>query len=213
MAALIAREQTGKGQRLDVSLIDCQVASLANIASNYLIGGKEAKRMGTQHSSIVPYQSFETKDAYLTVGAGNDSQFSKLCLAIERKDLICQKYKTNILRVKNRETLIPDLQKTFKQKTTQEWLEILEDSGLPFGPINNIKQTFDHPQVIARDMVQEVNHKLGKIKVVGIPVKYSDSRPGIRLPPPMLGEHTAEVLHSLGYSDQEIEQLKLENVV
>jgi succinate---hydroxymethylglutarate CoA-transferase len=193
--------------------LECQVASLANIASNYLIKGKEAKRMGTQHSSIVPYQSFGTKDAYLTIGAGNDSQYLKLCSAIERKDLISSEYETNILRVKNRQRLIPELQKTFKSKTTKEWLEILDDTGLPFGPINTIKQTFEHPQVLARNMIETVDHKLGQIKLVGIPVKYSESKPKIRMPPPMLGEHTVEVLEGLGYSSVEIERLKADKVV
>jgi len=106
LAALYAREKTGMGQRIDASLLECQVASLANIGSNFLVGGQEAKRMGTQHGAIVPYQSFKTKDGHVVIGAGNDRQYEKFCVALERPELVCEKYGTNQLRVNNRDALV-----------------------------------------------------------------------------------------------------------
>jgi succinate---hydroxymethylglutarate CoA-transferase len=169
MAALLSRMRTNQGQRIDCSLIECQVASLANIGSNYLIANQEANRMGTSHPSIVPYQRFKTKDSFIVIGAGNDGQFEILCNAIEKKKLIQdERFKTNSDRVKNRKELIDILQKKIIEHDTEYWLSVLSDKSIPFAPINNIKKTFEHPQVIAREMIQEVEHpKAGKIKLTG----------------------------------------------
>ncbi len=169
MAALLSRMRTNQGQRIDCSLIDCQVASLANIGSNYLIANQEAKRMGTSHPSIVPYQRFKTKDDYIMIGAGNNGQFKILCNTIKKEELLQdERFKTNSDRVKNQKKLINLLQDKFIENDTEYWLSIFSDKGIPFAPINNIKKTFEHPQVIARRMIQEVDHpKAGKIKLTG----------------------------------------------
>ncbi|GAB5589352.1 hypothetical protein Unana1_04252 [Umbelopsis nana] len=216
MASIIRRATTGLGQHIDCSLLDCQVASLANIASNYLVGNQEAQRMGTSHPSIVPYQVMPTKNSFVMIGAGNDGQFAKLCKAINREDFLQDpRFKTNGDRVKHRVELIQLLEDRLTEEDTEHWLDKLNGSGIPFAPINNIEQTFHHPQVLARDMVQEVDHpRAGKINVVGIPVKYSESKPTIRLPPPVLGQHSTEILENvLGYSQSRISDLKDEGVV
>ncbi|KAJ3288323.1 hypothetical protein HK104_008238 [Borealophlyctis nickersoniae] len=216
IAALLARSRTNVGQKLDISLLESQVASLANIAHSYLIGGVEAQRWGTQHAAIVPYQAFPTKDAFIVVGAGNDRQFSKLVHKLGRGDLATDpKFATNAVRVKHRKELISLLSTLFKQHPTSYWLEALQPLGIPFAPVNNIQQTFEHPQVIHRQMIQEIDHpRAGKIRLTGIPVKYGHTKPSIRLPPPTLGQHTREVLEGfLGYEREEVERFVKEGVV
>ncbi|KAG9297550.1 hypothetical protein G9A89_001491 [Geosiphon pyriformis] len=216
MAALFARTRTNKGDRIDCSLFDCQLASLANIGSNYLIAGEEAKRMGTAHPSIVPYQVLPTKNNYIMIGAGNDRQFKILCNAIGKAELIEDKrFKKNKDRIVHRVELIELLEARFKEADTEEWLDLLKDQGIPFAPINNIEQAFKHPQIPARKMIEKVEHPTaGTINLTGIPVKYLQSTPSIRLPPPTLGEHTNEVLSDLlNYSAEEIEKMKANNVI
>jgi succinate--hydroxymethylglutarate CoA-transferase len=216
LAALIQRGTTGKGQHIDCSLLESQVASLANIASNYLIGGQEAKRMGTSHPSIVPYQVLATKNSFVMIGAGNDGQFAKLCMRMGLDHLLEDpKYRRNSDRVKHRKELIRLLEDRLQEEDTSFWLDKLTGAGFPFAPINNIEQTFEHPQLVARGLVHEVEHeRAGKIKLVGPPVKYSEAETSIRLPPPLLGAHTNEVLTNiLGYSEKQVELLRKEGSV
>ncbi|KAI9091855.1 CoA-transferase family III domain-containing protein [Phlyctochytrium arcticum] len=216
LAALLARARTGKGQKIDISLLECQVASLANIAHNYLIGGQEAKRQGTQHASIVPYQAFSTEDSYIVVGAGNDGQFQKLCARLEMDHLSRNpKFATNSSRVQNRSELIKILSDRFQSNSTAYWLSKFEGIGIPYAPVNNIEQTFEHPQVKHREMIQEVDHpRSGKVKLVGIPVKFSESKPSIRRAPPTHGQHTEDVLKNLlGYSDKQIGEFKTRGAI
>lgn len=216
MAALLARTKTGKGQHLDCALLDAQVATLANIGSSYLISGQEAQRMGTSHPSIVPYQVLPSRDSFIMIGAGNDGQFKILCRVMGLEKLVDDPlYKTNKDRVRNRDLLIQVLTERLKEKDNKTWLDALEGQGIPFAPINNIAQTFQHPQVLARDMVKEIDHpRAGKIKLIGIPIKYSLTKPSVRLPPPMLGQHTHEILRDyLGFDEAKISNLKADKVV
>lgn len=218
MAALIHRSRTGEGQYLDVCLSDCQVVTLANIASSALISGKpDSGRQGTAHPSICPYQGFPTKDnGQILIAGGNDTQFQAVCQAIGRSDLATNpNYQTNALRVKYRDTLVPEISKTTTERTKDEWLKIFEGKKFPYAPVNDIQTTLHHPHVLARDMVVEVDHpECGPIKMVNTPVKYSKTQPSIRSPPPLLGQHTDEILKDiLGYGSEDVKTLRQEGVV
>ncbi|KAK8220680.1 CAIB/BAIF family enzyme [Phyllosticta capitalensis] len=216
MAALLGRIRTGKGQHIDVALSDCQVATLANIASSALISGKkDSGRWGTAHPSIVPYRAFKTADGDILLGGGNDRLYGVLCERIGKPEWTTDaRFSTNAIRVKNRDVLEEMIEKETQRKTTQEWLEIFEGSGMPYAAINDIQGTFNHSHVLARNMVAEVEHsQCGPIKLVNTPVKYSHSAPGIRTPPPTLGQHTDEVLQEVGLSKAEVKRLRSEGVV
>jgi crotonobetainyl-CoA:carnitine CoA-transferase CaiB-like acyl-CoA transferase len=215
-AALYARTRTGRGQRIDLSLLETQVSALVNIASSYLISGEIPKRWGTAHETIVPYQGFETKDKYVIVAVGNDQLWVKFCKVIGRPDLAEDpRFKTNPLRVRNRKECIGILAPILKTRTRDEWVELLNRESIPCAPINTMDEVFSNPQVLHRKMLEVVDHPTaGKIKMVGIPVKYSDAETAIRRPPPLLGQHTAEILSEvLGYEAVRIEKLKADGVV
>ncbi|KAF2025254.1 caib/baif family protein-like protein [Setomelanomma holmii] len=217
MAALLNRMRTGKGQHIDVALSDCQVATLANIASSVLISGKrDSGRWGTSHPSIVPYKAFKTSDGDILLGGGNDRLYGIICERLGKREWVTDdRFKTNALRVQNRDTLEDLIEKETTQKTTQQWLDVLEGYGLPYAAINDVQDTLNHEHVRARDMVKEINHpSCGPIKLVNTPVKWSDSKPGVRLPPPTLGQHTDEILSNvLGMSESDIEELRGEGVI
>ncbi|KAG6832016.1 hypothetical protein H0H92_006052 [Tricholoma furcatifolium] len=196
MAALLSRQQTGKGVWIDCNLFETQIAGLANIASNYLIAGKEAGRHGTAHPSIVPYQVFPCKDGFLMIGAGNNKQFKLLAEHILSNSALAAdpRFATNEARVANRDELIRIISDTLLKEDRSHWIERFTGLGVPFGPINNIKQTFDHPQAIARQVTVEVEHpRAGKIKLVAPAVSYNGKKMDVRMPPPWLSEHTTEV--------------------
>ncbi|KAJ5243452.1 uncharacterized protein N7469_001779 [Penicillium citrinum] len=171
LAALFARQQSGKGQKIDASLFESQVSLLSNVAMSWLNGGVEAQRWGTEHPSIVPYQAFQTKDSYIVLGATNNKQYRILCGLIDRQDLIEDpRFVDNTARVQNREELMQILTKIIRNKSTEEWLDLLEGSGMPYGPINNIEKVFSHPQTEATDMVHDIPSGLassGAIKILG----------------------------------------------
>ncbi|XP_071185249.1 succinate--hydroxymethylglutarate CoA-transferase isoform X2 [Salvelinus alpinus] len=210
MAALLQCHRTGRGVHIDCNLLSTQVACLTHIAANYLNAGKEARRWGTAHESIVPYQGFRTKDGYLVVAAGNDKQFVKVCKMLGLNHLSDEpKYKSNTLRVQHRQELLHILSQRFLEEVTGEWLRRFEGTGVPCGPINNIQQVFSEPQVANNGLILEMNHPTaGKIAVPGPAVRFSTFESREPMPPPVIGQHTVQVLReSLSYSDDVINQL------
>jgi len=212
MAALLARVRTGKGEHIDAALSDCQVATLANLASSALISGEQDFFL----ASIVPYRGYKTLDGDILLGGGNDRLYGILCDRLGypewKTDL---RFVSNYLRVRNRVVLDRMIEERTKQKTTQEWLDIFEGSGMPYSAINDILATLNHKHVQARGMVQEVVHPAcGSIKLVNTPIKYSHATPGIRTPPPTLGQHTDDILRDLlHFEEEKIAQLRQEGVV
>jgi crotonobetainyl-CoA:carnitine CoA-transferase CaiB-like acyl-CoA transferase len=199
LAALHARTQTAKGQHLDISLLDSQVAMLANVASNYLISGNLPKRYGNTHANIVPYQSFQASDAWFVIAVGNDKQFSRLCEMIGKSEFDRDaRFVTNSDRVEHRDELIALLKPIFLAKTASEWLSTLERAGIPCGPIHTLEKVFAEPQVDARQMLIHMQHpEIGDLRLVGSPLKFSDTSVDYKLPPPRFGEHTEEILKEL----------------
>ena len=215
-AALLARTKTGKGQTIDISLLDAQVAWLANVASNYLVAGKKPGRYGNAHPSIVPYQSFRATDGYFCLAVGNDRQWQKLCQLLEQPDLAADtRFSTNPARVQNRALLIPLLQAVFDMDSVHGWLRKIRAAGIACGPIQALDEVFADEQVLARDMRVSMPHPTaGDVSLAGSPLKLSATPVAFRLPPPLLGEHTGEVLTSLlGYSAQEVARLRAKGVV
>ncbi|ROT41325.1 CoA-transferase family III [Sodiomyces alkalinus F11] len=212
MAALLSRAKTGRGQRIDAALSDCQTATLANIASSCLISGeKDSGRWGTAHPSIVPYRSFQTKDGDVLLGGGNDRLSGILCDGLGRPEWKeNSKFRTNAERVANRDELEALIESVTVTKTTGEWLRIFEGKGMPYAAVNDVQATLAHEHTKARNMVVEVDHdQCGTIKLVNTPVKYSESEPKVRTAPPTLGQHTHEVLSDhLGMSEDGIRSLR-----
>jgi len=202
LAALQARTSTGQGQHLDISLFDSQLGWLANVASNFLISGNTPKRYGNAHANIVPYQSFRARDAWFVIAVGNDRQFEILCRLIGQPELATDlRFAVNSARVENRDALIELLEPVFETKTVDEWLALMEDK-FPCGPINNFEQVFSMPTVGEREMLVKMNHPtIGELPLVGSPLKMSDTPVEYRLHPPLMGEHTEDVLRELGYGD------------
>ncbi len=199
LGAIAARERTGQGQHIDLALLDVTLQALANMASNYLISDRIPGRMGNAHANLVPYQVFACSDGHIVLTVGNDDQFVSFCRVSNRPELSEDaRFKTNPSRIRNRDQLIPIIGKIMLERTCAQWLASLEDAGVSCGPINNIKQALEDPQAVARGMVVEVPYeKSGTIKVVGSPLKLSDT-PVRHGPVPTLGQHTEEVLTTIG---------------
>ena len=216
LAALHERQRSARGQHIDIALLDSQVAWLANVGSNYLVSGKQPARYGNAHPNIVPYETFPTSDNWIAIGIGNDRQWKQLCELAGWDDLAADKrFATNPERVEHREVLIPILQERFKARSTDEWLDALVDASIPCAPINHIDQVFCDPQVLARDMLVELPHPTaGAVKLAGSPLNLSRTPVRLEEPPPLLGEHTEEVLRDyLGYTSESLAHLRQENVI
>jgi crotonobetainyl-CoA:carnitine CoA-transferase CaiB-like acyl-CoA transferase len=215
LSALHHRTQTGEGQEIDISLLDCQVSSLINVASNYLCSGVIPGRLGNQHPNIVPYQVFSAMDGELVVAVGNDEQFKRFAAALGRPVLAeMDEFIHNENRIENKTKLIPICEELLSKKTKQEWKEILDAAGIPNGPINTVREMFDDPQIKAREMVVEMDHPLIKdLKLTGSPIKLSKSPVKMRHHPPLYGEHTEAVLEQIGYQPDEIKKFKQNKII
>ncbi len=216
LAALRERERSGQGQQIDMSLLECQVAWLANVASNYLVSGDQPGRYGNDHPNIVPYGVFETADGHIALGVGNDRQFRAFCQAAGCQHLPDDpRFATNPERVRNRDLLIPQLQEVFRKRTSQVWIALIYEIDIPGGPINTLDQVFAHPQLTAREILTEVPHPTaGAVKLVRSPMNLKRTPPQIRYAPPLLGEHTDQILKLvLGYSQGDVEDLHSRGIV
>jgi crotonobetainyl-CoA:carnitine CoA-transferase CaiB-like acyl-CoA transferase len=215
LLALQARNRTGRGQKVDVSLLDGQISFLTYQAGIYFGTGKSPTRKGNQHPTIVPYETFKARDRYFNLAVGNDRLWAQFCDLVGRPELKTHdKFATNPKRVQNHDELYPVLQKLFADKPADEWLALFEKNGIPCGPIFSVAEVLEHPQVRAREMVVERPHpKLGKVKMTGVPVKLSDTPGEAMTAPPLLGQHTDEVLKEMGYSAETIRELRKNKVI
>lgn len=215
VVALFNRETGGKGQMIDLSLLDCQVAWLTYRAGSFFASGEIPKPLGSGHPVIVPYQAFKAKDVYVNVAAGNDQLWQKFCKALGLENLMNeQQFATNAMRVKNREEIIEIIGDVICNKKADEWLKILTEAGVPCGPIYNMDKIFSDPQVLHREMVKELEHPTaGKVKVTGIPIKLSNTPGEILTAPPTLGQHTKEILTELGYNNEDIDKMSQEKII
>jgi glutaryl-CoA transferase len=215
-AALFAREKIGVGQRIDTSLLEAEVASLINVGSNYLVGGKIPARWGNAHPNIVPYQNFKTADGYLVIGVASEVIWKRFCQALGRDDLAAnERFANNSKRVENRAELVALLSDMFLQRDNKAWFKLLNEAEVPCAPVQSVDQVFQAPQVLHRDMLMEVEHPTaGNVRMAGIPVKFSVTPASVRRPPPLLGEHNGEILKNwLGMSTEAIDELKREKII
>jgi formyl-CoA transferase len=216
VAALYTREKSGLGQKIDTSLMEAEVACLINVGSNYLVEGKVPGRWGNAHPTIVPYQSFQTVDGFLVVGVASELIWRRFCAAIGKPEITDDpRFAKNANRVEHRSELISMLSEIFLQHETENWLKLLNEADVPCAPVQTVDRVFASAQVRHRGMLVEVDHPTaGKLRLAGIPVKFSQTPGSIRLAPPLLGEHTDEILRSwLDLKSVEIDQLRSKHVV
>jgi succinate--hydroxymethylglutarate CoA-transferase len=216
LAALAARGRTGKGQHVEVCLYDSGLSMLINVASNYLATGKDARRFGNGHPNIVPYTTYATADGMIAVAVGNDAQFARFAEAVGHAEWGRDaRYAKNPERVANREALDGQIEQALKAGKTADWIGKLRAVGVPCGPINSVADALDNPHTAAREMVRTVKHpKAGDLRMLGIPFRMNRTPPSIRRAPPLLGEHTDEILgKELGLSAERIAQLRSEKIV
>jgi crotonobetainyl-CoA:carnitine CoA-transferase CaiB-like acyl-CoA transferase len=215
LAALAHRDRTGRGQHVDLSLLDVQVAMLANQAQAFLATGEPPARLGNAHPSIVPYQAFAAADGHLVLAVGNDGQFARLCGVLGRPALAADpRFATNAARVEHRAALLAILEPALAARPAAAWIGALEAAGVPCGPINDLRQVFDDPQVRHRGMRQEVDHPVaGRTALVASPIRLSGTPLPPPTAPPTLGQHTGEVLAELGLSAAEVAALRDAGVV
>lgn len=211
LLALLARVQTGRGQKIDLGMLDCQVALLTYQAGIYFATGQSPTRMGNQHPTITPYETYRCQDGYINLACGNDGMWRNFCKAAGHEDWSKdERFLTNAARVQNRRALSSLIEPIMLEKSTQEWIEVLRQVGIPCGKIQSVGEVCEDPQVLARDMVVPIEHpKAGPLRVTGVPIKLSDTPGAVVLPPPLLGEHNREVLKEwLHMSASDVEQLR-----
>ena len=216
ISALFEQMRSGKGQQVEMSLMDATMSMLSNYAVAVLDGGADLQRMGSGHPQLVPYQAFPTCDGHVVISAGTNKLYRALCTAIGREDLgVEPRFATNDARVRNRDELVPLLSEVLHTRSTAAWIDVFDAAGVPSAPVNSLAQAFREPQLRASKMVETITHSVvGDINVAGIPFKYGRSKGDIRRPPPCLGEHTDEILTSLlGRSSLDIETLRARGVI
>src|SRR5262245_52248919 len=216
LAALAARDRTGRGQHVEVCLYDSGISMLINVASNYLVTGKDARRFGNGHPSIVPYTTYPTADGMIAVAVGNDAQFVRFSEQLGHADWGTDpRFAKNPERVKNRELLDGLIAEALQHDKTAAWIAKLRRAGVPCGPINSVAEALEDPHTLARDMVRKIQHPAaGELRIVGIPFRLGATPATIRRPPPLLGQHTEEVLgEELGMSVERIAALRAEKII
>ena len=215
LAALRHRDMTGQGQAIDMALLDTQVAMLANLGANYLVTREAPRRAGNAHQNIVPYQVFEVADGHLILAVGNDAQFERFCRVADCPELAADpRFARNAGRVRERETLVPLLEQRLRLRSRSDWLQALEAAKVPCGPINDLADVFADPQVIARRMIAPVPHpRTDALELVASPLKLLGTPVQMRRSPPLLGQHTDEVLAEIGVTPHEREHLRASGVI
>ncbi|GAP64127.1 hypothetical protein ARMA_2550 [Ardenticatena maritima] len=216
LAALFERERSGRGQVIDMALLDSQLTWLANVASAFLMAGVQPRKLGNAHPNLVPYQPFEAADGWFIVAVGSERLWQRFLDAIEAPDDLRQdpRFATNADRVRHRDVLVPRLAAIFKQRPVAAWLQALEAAGVPCGPILRPEEALAHPHVLARNMVWEMEHvAAGRVRTLGNPVHLQRTPPSVHRASPLLGEHTEEILRELGYNQEAIETLRREGVI
>src|SRR6266850_312148 len=211
LAALLAREKTGRGQFLDMALFDSQLTWLSNVGSSYLNANTEPRRWGNAHPNIVPYEVYRgSDDRHFAVGIGTEALWKRFVQALEIQDDIGrdERFQTNALRIKNREILVPLLQNLFRRSPARTWLEKFAEADIPASPINTVPEALNDEQTRARGLIVQIEHPaMGAAKSIANPIRFSNTPVSYRLPPPLLGEHTGEILQSLGYTAEEIRSM------
>ena len=216
LAALLARERSGEGQFIDSTLLESQVAWLTNVGGSYFATDQRPPRLGNAHPSIVPYQPFKARDKYIIVGVGTERLWERFCRALNIQDTIMNdpRFATNEHRLRHRDELISLLEEIIEAQSAAHWLELFREAGIPCGPINFVDETLADPHLRARGIIVELEHPAaGLVRSIANPVRLSQTPVSYRLPPPMLGQHNAEVLIELGYEPSEVEELETRGVI
>jgi len=216
LSALLVRERTGEGQFIDTALLDSQITWLSNVAAGYFATGQRPRKLGNAHPNIVPYQPFKARDKFFIVAVGTERLWARFCDALGIAETIGKdpRFATNADRLQHREELVAQLEALFATRDAAYWLERLRAADIPCGPINEVDEILNDPHVRVRGMIVELEHPVARlVRSLGNPVKLSATPPTYRLPPPMLGQHTEEILRELGYGTEDVERLREEGVI